>query len=329
MGAAKENDLLTENKYKRGWGQFSERGILLVLIGIVVILSILEPNFRNISNIINIARQISEISIAAIGMTYLLICAEFDLSVGSVYGLTAITAAIILRSGAPVVFAFIGPLIVGAAVGLINGLITTKLRVPAFIVTLSVLAIGRGAVYGLSNGYSIAIFPKSANSFFLIGNSIGGVFPVQIIIMIILFIVAGFVLSKTTLGFKIYATGGNKKAAQLTGINTDRIKMYAFIICGVTAAISGILSLGYLQSIHPTAGIGREMDVIAAVILGGTYLYGGRGTILGTFIGAAIIGIIRNGMVLLHVTAYAQEAFIGVVILVAVIADIWLKRENT
>jgi simple sugar transport system permease protein/ribose transport system permease protein len=313
---------------KKGWGQFSERGILIVLIGICVILSIVTPNFRHLTNIINIARQISEVGISAIGMTYLIICAEFDLSVGSVYGLTAILSAIILRSGMPVALAFIGPMAAGALVGLINGLITTKLRVPAFIVTLSVLALARGAVYALSSGYSISVFPKSANSFFIIGNSIKDVFPIQIIIMIVLFVISGFVLSKTSLGFKIYATGGNKKAAQLTGINTDRIKIYAFIICGVAAAISGIISLGYLQSVHPSAGIGREMDVIAAVILGGTYLYGGRGTILGTFIGAAIIGVIRNGMVLLRVPAYSQEAFIGFVILVAVIADIWVKREK-
>jgi ribose/xylose/arabinose/galactoside ABC-type transport system permease subunit len=329
MGVLKEKNYLIESRNRRGWSQFSERGILLVFIGICIILSIAAPNFRHLTNLINISRQIVEISISAIGMTYLIICAEFDLSVGSVYGLTGITAAIILRSGWPVSLAFIGPILVGAAVGLINGLITTKLRVPAFIVTLSTLALARGVVYGISSGYSISVFPKSANSFFAIGNSIGEVFPIQIIIMIVLFIIAGIVLSKTTLGFKIYATGGNKKAAQLTGINTDRIKIYAFIICGATAAISGILSLGYLQSVHPSAGIGREMDVIAAVILGGTYLYGGRGTILGTFIGAAIIGVIRNGMVLLRVPAYSQEAFIGFVILVAVIADIWLKREKT
>jgi len=136
------------------------------------------------------------------------------------------------------------------------------------------------------------------------------------------------VLSKTTLGFQIYATGGNQKAAQLTGINTDRIKIFAFIVCGAASAISGIVSLAYLQSVHPSAGIGREMDVVAAVIVGGTYLYGGRGTILGTLLGAAIIGVVRNAMVLLGVPAYSQEAFIGFVILVAVVADIWLKREK-
>jgi len=264
-------------------------------------------------------------------MTYVIICAEIDLSVGSVYGLSAIFAAIILRSnlaGMPVVLAFLGALALGAFVGFFNGIISTKLKVPAFIVTLGVLAIARGAVYGLSGGYSISIFPKSADPFFFMGNSIGRVFPIQILVMVGVSIIAGIALSKSTFGFQLYATGGNKKAADLTGINTDRIKIAAFVICGLTAAFSGLISLAYLQSVHPSAGIGREMDVVAAVILGGTYLYGGRGTILGTFIGAAIIGVVRNGMVLLSVPAYSQEAFIGLVILLAVIADIWLRRDK-
>jgi len=314
-----------------GWARFKERGVLLVLIGLCVVFSLLTRNFLQLTNLINIMRQISEISIAAIGMTYVIICAEIDLSVGSVFGLSAMIAANILRlkmGVSPVIPAFLAALAFGAFVGLFNGVISTKLKVPAFIVTLSVLAIVRGGVFGLSGGYSIAVFPKAATPFFFIGNSIGKVFPIQILVMIVLNIIAGIALSKSTYGFQLYATGGNRKAAGLTGINTDRVKIAAFVICGLTAAFSGIVSLAYLQSVHPSAGIGREMDVIAAVILGGTYLYGGRGTILGTFIGAAIIGVVRNGMVLMSVPAYSQEASIGAVILLAVIADIWLRREK-
>ncbi len=314
-----------------GWARFKERGVLLVLIGLCAVFSLLTPNFRQLTNLINIMRQISEISIAAIGMTYIIICAEIDLSVGSVYGLAAMIAANILRlkmGVSPVIPAFVAALGFGALVGLFNGVISTKLKVPAFIVTLSVLAIVRGGVFGLSGGYSIAVFPKAAAPFFFIGNSIGKVFPIQILVMLALNVIAAVVLSKSTYGFQLYATGGNRKAAGLTGINTDRVKIAAFIVCGVAAAFSGVVSLAYLQSVHPSAGIGREMDVIAAVILGGTYLYGGRGTILGTFIGAAIIGVVRNGMVLMSVPAYSQEASIGAVILLAVIADIWLRREK-
>jgi ribose/xylose/arabinose/galactoside ABC-type transport system permease subunit len=315
----------------RSLSRFKERGVLLVLVGLCAVFSIMTPNFRQFTNLINIMRQISEISIAAIGMTYVIICAEIDLSVGSVYGLAAMIAANVLRLNmgiSPVVPAFIAALGFGALVGLFNGLVSTKLKVPAFIVTLSMLAIIRGGVFGLSGGYSIAVFPKAATPFFFIGNSIGNVFPIQILVMLVLNVIAGIALSKTTYGFQLYATGGNKKAAALTGINTDRVKIMAFVICGLAAAFSGTVSLAYLQSVHPSAGIGREMDIVAAVILGGTYLYGGRGTILGTFIGAAIIGVVRNGMVLMSVPAYSQEASIGAVILLAVIADIWLRREK-
>jgi simple sugar transport system permease protein/ribose transport system permease protein len=315
-----------------GWARFKERGVLAVLVGLCIIFSLATPNFLQLTNMINIMRQISEICISAVGMTFVIICAEIDLSVGSVFGLSAIFAALILRSnvvaGMTPLLAFVAALALGGVVGLFNGVITTKLRVPAFIVTLSVLAIARGALYGVSGGYSISIFPKSADPFFYMGNSIGNVFPRQILLMLAVAVIAGIVLSKSTFGFQIYATGGNKKAADLTGINTDRIKIATFVICGLMAAFSGIISLSYLQSVHPSAGLGREMDVIAAVILGGTYLYGGRGTILGTFIGAAIIGVVRNGMVLMSVPAYSQEALIGAVILLAVVADIWLRREK-
>jgi simple sugar transport system permease protein/ribose transport system permease protein len=315
-----------------GWKRFKERGVLMVLVGLCVIFSLTTTTFLQLTNMINIMRQISEICISAIGMTFVIICAEIDLSVGSIYGLSAMFAALILRSnlaaGLTPLVALLGALAAGGVVGFFNGMVTTKLRVPAFIVTLSMLSIGRGALYGLSGGYAISIFPKTAEPFFWMGNSVANVFPRQIILMLVIAVIGAIVLSKSTFGFQIYATGGNRKAADLTGINTDRIKIAAFVICGLMAALSGTISLSYLQSVHPSAGNGREMDVVAAVILGGTYLYGGRGTILGTFIGAAIIGVVRNGMVLMSVPAYSQEALIGGVILLAVVADIWLRREK-
>jgi simple sugar transport system permease protein/ribose transport system permease protein len=262
-------------------------------------------------------------------MTYLLIAAEFDLSVGSLYGLAAVTGAVVLRSGLPIWLAVIIPVLLVVFMGFVNGAITTKLNVPAFIVTISTMWIIRGMIYYISGAQAISIFPKSADPFFIIGDNVAEIIPIQIFIMIGLNIIAAIILTKTTFGFKVYATGGNKKAAQLTGINTDRIKIYCFIICGVASAISGLISLGYMQSVHPLAGGGREMDVIGAVIVGGTALFGGRGSILGTFLGAAIMGVVRNGMILLGIPAWGQEAFVGVVILVAVILDTWVKREKT
>jgi simple sugar transport system permease protein/ribose transport system permease protein len=308
------------------WQNFQERGVLLVLIGLVLAFSLVSPNFRQFSNFINITKQICEISIAGIGMTYLLIAAEFDLSVGSLYGLAAVSGATVLRTGLPFEFAFIIPVLLVALMGFINGAITTKLNVPAFIVTIAMMWIVRGMIYYISGAQAISIFPKSADPFFVIGDNFAGIIPIQIFIMIGLNIVAAIVLKKTTFGFKVYATGGNKKAAQLTGINTDRIKIYCFILCAVTSAISGLISLGYMQSVHPSAGLGREMDVIGAVIVGGTALFGGRGSILGAFLGATIMGVVRNGMVLVGVPAWGQDAFVGVVILIAVVTDILVKR---
>lgn len=322
------SDVGFSKKFINGWHQFQEKGVLLVLLGLLVVFSILSPNFGQISNLINIIRQMSEISIAAIGMTYLIIAAEFDLSVGSLYGLAAVTGGVILAAGYSVIFAIIAPILVVMIFGYINGMVTTKLNVPAFIVTLSFMAIVRGLIYYISGARAISIFPMSAEPFFVIGDNVFDVIPIQILIMIALNIIAAIVLTKTTFGYKVYATGGNKKAAQLAGINTDRIKIICFIICGVTSAIAGLISLGYMQSVHPLAGVGREMDVIGAVIIGGTFLFGGRGSIFGTFLGAAIMGVVRNGMVLLGVPTYGQEAFVGFVILIAVIIDIWVKREK-
>lgn len=192
----------------------------------------------------------------------------------------AVSGATVLRTGLPFEFAFIVPVLLVALMGFTNGAITTKLNVPAFIVTIAMMWIVRGMIYYISGAQAISIFPKSADPFFVIGDNFAGIIPIQIFIMIGLNIVAAIVLKKTTFGFKVYATGGNKKAAQLTGINTDRIKIYCFILCAVTSAISGLISLGYMQSVHPSAGLGREMDVIGAVIVGGTALFGGRGSIL-------------------------------------------------
>lgn len=325
----KKNTKYMRSGLARGWSQFQERGVLIVLISLVVVFSIVTPNFRQMSNFINIIRQISEISIAGFGMTYLLIAAEFDLSIGSLYGLSAVTAAAVLSAGLPIWIAVLSSVLLVAFMGLINGMITTKLKVPAFIVTISMMWIVRGMIYYVSGAQAISIFPKSAEPFFIIGGNIADIIPIQIFIMIGLGIFAAITLSKTTFGFKVYATGGNKKASQLTGINADRIKIYCFIICGVASAISGLISLGYMQSVHPLAGIGREIDVIGAVIVGGTALFGGRGSILGTFLGAAIIGVVNNGMILLGVPAWGQEAFVGLVILIAVILDTLVRREKT
>lgn len=323
----KTNKSTNINKFRNL--RFQELGVLSVLLFICVILSVITPNFKEAANLINVVRQFSEISIMAIGMTFIIICAEIDLSVGSVYGICAIIAAYFLNKGYNSMFAFISSLTAGLIIGYINGFLCTKGRIPAFIVTLATLSLARGGAYGISKGWPISEFPDTNNWFFGMGSRIGGVIPVQIVIMLMLNLIAAIALSKTTFGYKIYAVGGNKNAAKLVGISVDKVKILSFVVMGGLSALAGMIGLAHLNSVAATAGTGREMDVIAAVIIGGTNLSGGKGTILGTLLGAAIMGVVRNGMVLLGVQAYYQEAFIGLVILIAVLADTWLTTSKS
>lgn len=317
-----------KNVFKRLM-QYRESGVLAVLIGLSVILAFISPAFINPNNLLNIVRQSTEISIMAIGMTFVIVSAQIDLSVGSIYGFCAMLAAIMIRDGFSPTLAFFAALAAGIVFGAINGFLSTKGRVPAFIVTLGTMQIIRSAAWGITGGLNISDFPDaSAKSwFFSIGGQIGFM-PVQVIIMIVFFIIAALVMTRASFGFKVYATGGNKSAARLAGIDTDLTHILAFIIMGFASALAGLIGLAYLESVPTTAGQGREMDVIAAVILGGTNLSGGRGTMLGTLIGSIIMGVVRNGMVLIGVPAFYQSGFIGFVILLAVLADAWITRKN-
>ena len=308
---------------------FRELGVLSVLVVLVILLSVVSPVFLKPVNLINIVRQTVEIGIMAIGMTFLITAGELDLSVGSIFGATAMLAATMFKNGMNPTLTFLAAILAGGAIGLINGLLVTKAKIPAFITTLGTMQIFRSVAYGISNGQSISVFPEEAvNSWvFKMGSSIGKV-PVQIFIMLALFIIAGIALAKTQFGFHIYATGGSQKAARLVGINTDRTKIVCFVLTGALCALAGLISIAYLQSVPTTAGDGREMDVIAAVILGGAALSGGRGTILGTFLGAIIMSVVKNGMVLLSVPVFWQNGFIGVIIILAVLLDTWMRRKE-
>lgn len=312
---------------KKKLNSFRELGVLMVLVIIVLILSIVSPVFLKPVNLVNIVRQTVEIGVMAIGMTFLIISAEMDLSVGSIFGSTAMLGALMFKNGINPTLVFITVLLAGAAIGFLNGFLVTKAKMPAFIATLGTMQIFRSIAYAISNGQSISVFPESAQNswIFKMGASIGG-FPVQVIIMLFLFAIAHIAMSKTKFGFNIYATGGNQRAAKLGGINTELVKIECFMITGALCALAGLISIAYLQSVPTTAGSGREMDVIAAVILGGAALSGGRGTILGTFIGAIIMSVVKNGMVLLSVPVFWQTGFIGVIIILAVLLDTWIGR---
>lgn len=317
-----------ETKHKKNG--LREIGVLIVLLVIVAVLSFASPVFFRFSNIINIIRQTVEIGIMAIGMSFLIICGEMDLSVGSIFGSTAMLAAILFKNGVNPTLVFFVTLLAGLLIGAINGCLVTVAKMPAFIVTLGTMQIFRSIAYQISGGKSVSVFPETAlNSWvFKMGGMIG-VIPVQVIIMIVLYVIAHIMMLKTTIGYEIYATGGNARAAKLAGIRTDRIKRMAFMMTGVLCALAGLISISYLQSVPTTAGSGREMDVIAAVILGGASLSGGRGTILGTFLGAIIMSVVKNGMVLLKVPVFWQTGFIGIIIIGAVMLDTVIARNRS
>jgi ribose/xylose/arabinose/galactoside ABC-type transport system permease subunit len=303
-----------------------EAGVFLALVGLFIFLSVGTPYFMKPINLLNIARQISLIAITGVGMTFLIVSGEFDLSVGSIMGFSAILIATFIKNGINHWLSFFIVLAICACIGLINGSLATKVGIPSFIATLGMLSVLRGLTLVLSGGWPISGF-ESSSFFFLTGSRIIDLIPMQVIWMIVIMIIGSIVMKKTTFGHHVYGTGGNKQAARLSGVNTDRVKITNFILTSVLAAISGTLMLGFLKSATPLAGTGMELNVIAATVIGGTNLFGGAGTILGTFFGATIMGAIRNGMVLMGISAYWQETVIGLVIITAVAIDMVVRRH--
>ena len=314
--------------------RIKEIGVFIALLAICIILTMLEPKFLTISNLLIIGRQIAIIGIIAVGQTFLLIGNEFDLSVGAVFGLTACVIGLLMSTyGLNILLSVFIGLLLGAIIGAINGTLATVGKIPSFIVTLGMLSIARGSAFIVTGGGPVVISGgkitgKSAEILFFLGNGkLFGIIPMQFVFLILM-IIAGYVLlSRSSFGFRVYALGGNIRTAILCGIGVTRIKIICFIITGVLCAIAGTLHLAFMGTVQGTVGTGYELDVIAAVIIGGTKLGGGEGTILGTLIGATIMGVLRNGMVLLGVSPFYQIVFIGIIIIVAVGADKWLPRR--
>ena len=304
-----------------------ESGTLIALLIICVFLALTTKSFLLPLNLVNVLRQMAEISIVAVGMTFLIITAEFDLSVGSMFGLGAVITGILVRDyGWSMWLSFALSLVIAAGVGLFNGVLTTKVKIPSFIVTLGMLSVLRGASLVIADGYPVAEYPDS--SFFTIfAGRIEGFLPAQVIWMVLINIIGAIVLSRFVFGYHVYSTGSNMRATMLSGINTDWVKIRCFMLTSMLAAFSGGLMLAHLKSAGPLAGTGMELDAIAAVVIGGTALAGGSGSVFGTFLGAAIMSVLRNGLVLLGVSTYWQQAIIGAVIIVAVVIDTLSKRS--
>jgi len=288
---------------------------MLIFIGIV--LSFASPVFATSGNLLNVALATSVTALLAIGQTFVIILAEIDLSVGSVLSFSAAVTALTLQNHGTLVGVVVG-LVVGAAAGLVNGLLVTKTKMPSFIVTLAMMSILAGLSLQVTQGNPVSVTDYSFQD---IGQARAAGIPVPVWIMAAAAVVFGVLLARSRYGRYVYATGDNQEAARLSGIATDRVKILAFVISGALAALAGFIITARLSTAEPTAGTGLELEAIAAVIIGGTSLAGGRGDMIGTVVGAFILGVIDDGMNLLNVSPFLQSVVKGLVILIAVLLD--------
>lgn len=300
--------------------------ILMVLIFMFVVMMIVSPPFRTVSNFLSVVRLFVPIAVAGIGVMMVIITAGIDLSMGSIYGFAGVVAALaITRLHIPSLTGIGIGLLISLALGLINGVLIVKVHLPPFIATLATMSIVRGLCYITTQGYPVSGISRD---FFFLGQGYILKVPTQIWVMIIIAVIGAIFMSQTVTGRRIYALGGNMEATRISGINTSALIILVYSICGLLSGMSGIITASKLGIGQPTSGQGFEMDAIAATVIGGTSLSGGGGTVLGTLIGAAIIGVLRNALVLLSVNAYWQQLIIGFVILFAVAADMASKNRK-
>lgn len=306
--------------FSKAW--LLEQKSLIALLLLIVVVSTLSPNFFTLNNIFNILQQTSVNAIMAVGMTLVILTSGIDLSVGSLLALTGAVAASMVGADVNALVAVVGALALGAAIGGVTGVIIAKGKVQAFIATLVMMLLLRGVTRVYTDGSPINTrFSDNADlfSWFGIGRPFG--IPTPIWLMMIVFLSAWYVLHHTRLGRYIYALGGNEAATRLSGISVDKIKIIVYALCGLLAALASVIEVARLSSAQPMAGNGYELDAIAAVVLGGTSLAGGKGRIMGTLIGALILGFLNNALNLLGISSNYQMIVKAVVILLAVLVD--------
>lgn len=317
-----EQKVVKEVKDKKILQQLSGLGPVLALIVLALITTVMNPSFLDPNNLLNLLRQVSINGLIAFGMTFVILTGGIDLSVGAILALTSALSAMMITSGLPTLIAMLIGIIFGGLLGGLNGLIITKGGAAPFIASLATMTIFRGATYVFTNGNPIT--SKAMNNSFIfqfIGRGYFFGIPVPVIIMLISFFILYILLHKMTFGRKTYALGGNEKAAFVSGIKVNITKTWIYVISGIMSSAAGMILISRLSSAQPDAGTGFEMDAIAAVVLGGTSLAGGRGRIFGTLIGALIIGTLNNGMNLIGISSFYQQIVKGIVIIIAVLLD--------
>lgn len=316
----------------RGLLKAREFGVFVALIALVAGLAIASPYFLGSQNIFNVLRNMSTISIMAVGMTMVIVSGGIDLSVGSVLAVSSMLAArAMVQFGLDPVVGLVVGLAFGAALGAVNGLLITRVKVNPFIATLGMMSIARGLTYLFASGLGSSVasnIPIKSDLIAFIGGGYIGPVPFPVIQMFAFVLVATLFLRNTVLGRQIYGVGSNERAARLSGVNVNRVRLFCYTLTGLLAAYAGIMTAGLLSNALTDAGTGVELDVIAAAVIGGASLAGGQGTVYGAVIGAAIMAVLRNAFVLLGLPSYLQTISIGVVIIVAVSLDRLRRKEE-
>ena len=301
-------------------------GTLIGFVLLCAFLWILTPHFLTPSNLLIVLQQTSINAIIAVGMTFVIITAGIDLSVGSMVAVSGVVLASALHAGLPLPIAILAGLAVGTVCGIVNGIVVVWGGLPPFIATLGMMSVARGAALVYTGGRSISGFDSSFR--FLATGEVARI-PVPVLITIGIYLIAAFVLNKTRHGLYVYAIGGNEDAARLSGINVRFPKASVFALSGLMSGVAALILTAKLDAAQPIAGITYELDAIAATVIGGTSLMGGEGRLSGTFLGALIMGVLRNGLNLLLVPSYHQQVIIGAVIIIAVLVDTKMKQSRT
>jgi len=295
------------------------------LIVLCVLISVFEPRFLSAGNLASVARQTAVITIIAMGMTIVMVSGGIDLSVGSVLALSGVVGAFAMAAGAPVIVGVATAIAIGFACGLLNGIAVARLRIPPFIVTLGAMGIYRGIALLITDGKAVVGLPSGFG--YLAEGSLLGVVPIPLLVVLIVSIATHFLLANTQPGRYCYAIGSNIEAARYAGIRVSKYQVLFYVLLGVLAGLAGSIESARLVTGQPTAGEGYELRVIAAVVIGGGSLAGGQGTVIGTIVGALIMGVLANGANLIGISSFAQQVVIGAVIVMAVTFDEFQRRR--
>ena len=306
--------------------RMKEIGALAGLIIVMIVFTLLSENFLTWRNFVGIFTSTSELGIIAIGICFLMIAGEFDLSVGSVFAVAPMIGALLANSGVPMLIAFLGGLVVAALIGLLNGIIVIKAKIPSFIATLGSMMLFRGLLLAVSGGFPINFEGENPWLLNLLGGKIMFGMRASGIWFILGTVIFSIILTQTRYGNHVSAVGGNAGTSKAVGINVNKVKVINFMLCAVMAGLAGFTMFGRFHSIDPTAGMELELEAIASSVIGGALLTGGYGSIVGAFIGAFLIGVMRSGLILAGAPSYWYKGFIGVILVISVIINTKIRK---